>query len=234
MKLSLDYRNKIIHSVYKKKKPQPFDIEGNPYLFNMFTLIPHPDTLELISIAKEIIETNTQIQTIADVGTGSGFIAIELAKTYPDKSFIASDISVEALEIARENAKNNGVSVQFLQNTDHVWLSELKGRAIDMIVSNPPFVGKTEYESAVFKQEYPEIHLEPEYAIITTDQEGLEPYISMIKNASQYGAKVLLFHCNSLSIHHLSDIAHSTFPHSTIKTYRDVSGHERFLLIHIQ
>lgn len=211
MKLSLDYRNMIIHSVYNKKTSQPFDIEGNLYLFNMFTHIPHPDTLELISIAKEIIETNTEIQTIADVGTGSGFIAIELAKSFTDKSIIASDISGEALEIARENAKKNAVTVHFLQNTDHVWLSELKGRTIDMIVSNPPFVGKTEYESA-----------------------GLEPYISMIKNASQYGVKVLLFHCNSLSIYHLSDIAHSTFPNSTIKTYRDVSGHKRFLLIHIQ
>jgi release factor glutamine methyltransferase len=224
----------IIHSVYNKKTSQPFDIEGNLYLFNMFTHIPHPDTLELISIAKEIIETNTEIQTIADVGTGSGFIAIELAKSFTDKSIIASDISGEALEIARENAKKNAVTVHFLQNTDHVWLSELKGRTIDMIVSNPPFAGKTEYESAAFKQEYPEINLEPEYAVKTTDPDGLEPYISMIKNASQYGVKVLLFHCNSLSIYHLSDIAHSTFPNSTIKTYRDVSGHKRFLLIHIQ
>ena len=104
------------------------------------TLIPRPETLELV----EWVATDEQVRPalrLLDIGTGSGCIAISLAKLLPQAVVSAWDISAEALAVARRNAERNGVVVDFKQ-VDVLHVSEAE--TYDCIVSNPPYICEEE------------------------------------------------------------------------------------------
>ncbi|NOQ94200.1 MAG: peptide chain release factor N(5)-glutamine methyltransferase [Methylophaga sp.] len=99
------------------------------------TLIPRPDTELLVSLA---LEKLTPQMTIADLGTGSGAIALSLASEEANCTVFASDASPAALAVAKYNASNNQLNnVQFWQGS---WLSAISVHCLDMIVSNPPYI----------------------------------------------------------------------------------------------
>ncbi|MBI5782291.1 MAG: peptide chain release factor N(5)-glutamine methyltransferase [Gammaproteobacteria bacterium] len=101
------------------------------------TLIPRPETELLVEKALEHIPRDAQ-WTLADLGTGSGAIALALAKERPRCRVIATDISSAALEVAKSNAKKIGLAnVEFREGD---WLAPLAGETLDMIVSNPPYI----------------------------------------------------------------------------------------------
>ena len=235
MKLTSEYRKEIIEIIHSSDSAQLFAIEDLELLLNKFILVPHPDTLILIERAADIISSNPEITTIADIGTGSGFIAIQLAKSFPKLQFFATDISEEALDIARQNAlRNNIKNIEFRVNTDHHWLSELNAQTIDFIVSNPPFVGKAEYDSAEFKNSFPEVALEPIQAIETEDLDGTEPYEQMMKNSLLQNTKHFLFQCNSLHINQLAFMASTIFKNPEVTLHKDTTHKDRFLEIYIK
>ncbi|MDD3839508.1 MAG: peptide chain release factor N(5)-glutamine methyltransferase [Clostridia bacterium] len=105
-------------------------------------LIPRPDTEilveEIIRLSKKILQTKPNI-TIADIGTGSGAIAVSLAKYIYNAKIYATDISEKALEVAKSNARKHGVdtSIDFIKTS---LLSGLEGKGLDIIVSNPPYI----------------------------------------------------------------------------------------------
>ena len=104
------------------------------------TLIPRPETLELV----EWVATDEQVRPalrLLDIGTGSGCIAISLAKLLPQAVVSAWDISAEALAVARRNAERNGVAVDFKQ-VDVLHVTEAE--TYDCIVSNPPYICEAE------------------------------------------------------------------------------------------
>lgn len=109
---------------------------GLTFKVNSHTLIPRPETEELVSWVLE--EVNTVGEKILDVGTGSGCIAISLAKKLPMAQVVAIDISEEALKISKENAVSNAVDVVFFQK-DILSMISL-GATYTTIVSNPPYV----------------------------------------------------------------------------------------------
>ena len=102
-------------------------------------LIPRPETELLIDHAKEIIEMNN-IQRVAEIGTGSGIIAVMLAHFFADLQITATDINPEALKIAKTNARKFGVS----DKITFVETSFLEGinQNFDMIISNPPYIAE--------------------------------------------------------------------------------------------
>jgi release factor glutamine methyltransferase len=104
---------------------------------NPAVLIPRPETELIVEAALELV-SRTATATIADVGTGSGCLAIALACERPDSRVIASDISREALDVARRNALRHGVAdrVEFV----HGDLLDPITRICDLIVANPPYV----------------------------------------------------------------------------------------------
>lgn len=106
------------------------------------TLIPRPDTERLVELALERIPPEVD-WSIADLGTGSGAIALALASERPRCRVIASDHSVEALDIARHNARRLGLhNVQFIQSD---WLANMPVQeGFEIIVSNPPYVCETD------------------------------------------------------------------------------------------
>ena len=109
---------------------------------NEQVLIPRPETEELVRWMLDDHATRAKPQTVFDIGTGSGCIAIALAREWPGSRIQAMDISGEALAMARKNALRNQVSVQFLKADIRTWAPQ--GPRWDVIVSNPPYVRESE------------------------------------------------------------------------------------------
>ncbi len=154
---------------------------GMPFVVNRHVLIPRPETQDLVEwIAEEDQQTNPC--RLLDMGTGSGCIAISLAKKLPHVQVEAWDISGEALQVARQNALNNQVKVDFHQQDI---LSASPGMAEwNVIVSNPPYITnkeKAEMESNV-------LDWEPHTALFVPDHDPLLFY----RKIAQLGMSMLV------------------------------------------
>lgn len=169
---------------------------GLDFIVNEHTLIPRPETEELVALILENIKYSSKSKNlrILDIGTGSGCIPIALKKALPDAKIFAIDISVEALKIARKNAENNNVSVEFVQ-ADVLALDDLKlfGKEeiwFDIIVSNPPYVRNLE-KAEMHKNV---LEYEPDTALFVADDKPLIFYdkianlakAHLVKNGSLY------------------------------------------------
>lgn len=131
-------------------------------------LIPRPETKEMVqkvcaSISKE------KPMRIWDIGTGSGCIAIVLAKHFVNAEVIAFDISEDAMQIAKENAESNGVQVTFVHDDVLHPTSDYFSRPVDLVVSNPPYVCDSERAA----MEANVLDWEPETALFVPDDDPL-------------------------------------------------------------
>ncbi len=99
-------------------------------------LIPRPDTEALVEVAVARVKT-IETPRIVDLGTGSGIVAISLARRCPQALITATDVSSEALAVAGGNAERLGVSVRFVEGD---WFAPLGNECFDLVVSNPPYV----------------------------------------------------------------------------------------------
>ncbi len=173
----------------KQQKPIQYilgktEFFGLPFKVNKHTLIPRPETEELVDWVKkchtELVE-ESQI-AILDIGTGSGCIAISLAKEVINAKVYALDVSKDALKIAKQNAELNNVDVAFVEadilNSKSVMLSlskhlsNNKNFKFDTIVSNPPYVRnleKAKMQTNVLKNE-------PHLALFVEDDNALVFY----------------------------------------------------------
>lgn len=101
------------------------------------TLIPRPETELLVELALARLPADTAF-AVADLGTGSGAIALALASERPLAAVVATDVSAAALEVARANAVRNGLArVRFMPGS---WFAPLQGMRFDLIASNPPYI----------------------------------------------------------------------------------------------
>jgi release factor glutamine methyltransferase len=110
---------------------------GLPFLVNKNTLIPRPETEELVELILKEVNKSKPLQ-ILDIGTGSGCIPVTLAKKRPKATIFAMDVSKEALSIAKQNASLHNVVINFLQ--EDILKTEILPQKFDVIVSNPPYV----------------------------------------------------------------------------------------------
>lgn len=136
-------------------------------------LIPRHDTETLVTAA---LEAAPDAIRVLDVGTGSGCIAIAIARHLPDAHVTAVDISAAALDVAKRNASRNGVQVEFLLGS---LLDPVPGRTFDLIVSNPPYIPSEEIAGLE-----PEVkHGDPRQAL-DGGEDGLDIYRRLIPAAS--------------------------------------------------
>jgi release factor glutamine methyltransferase len=112
-----------------------------PLAVTAHTLIPRPETETLVAQALERIPADRP-QLIADLGTGSGAIALAIARERPQCRIIATDIDAAAIEVARSNARRLDIHAIEFRIGD--WCKPLAGLHIDMIVSNPPYIAETD------------------------------------------------------------------------------------------
>lgn len=139
---------------------------GLEFAVNAHTLIPRPETEELV---QWIIDENANRQDISilDIGTGSGCIAVSLAKNLPGAAVSAIDVSPEALAVAKSNAETNGVGVNFIQKD--ILATETLDAKYDIIVSNPPYVRML--EKAEIKENV--LQYEPHLALFVENDDAL-------------------------------------------------------------
>lgn len=137
-------------------------------------LIPRADTEILVEKALKVMPPNARV---LDIGTGSGAIAVSLARLGQAARVTAVDVSDKELEIARKNAENNGADVEFVKSD---CFSALQGRKYDMIVSNPPYISDEEMQTLM-----PEVRQEPELALFGGG-DGLDFYRRISREALEH------------------------------------------------
>jgi release factor glutamine methyltransferase len=140
-------------------------------------LIPRPETELLVETALDKIK-NIKRPKILDLGTGSGAIALALASERADAVITACDYSPKALEVAKDNAKSNNLEerVTFIESD---WLSNIKDRDFDLIVSNPPYIALNDPHLAQT------IRHEPQQALVA-DNKGMKDIEDIIKTSKKY------------------------------------------------
>lgn len=185
-------RWETVLSELKKQKPIQYILGetafyGLRFRVNENTLIPRPETEELVEliISDNQITKNTNSLTILDIGTGSGCIAISLAKNLSNAKVSAIDVSEKALEMAKKNAEINEVNVSFILK-NILKTSDLESK-YDVIVSNPPYVRNLEKHE--IKPNV--LEFEPHLALFVEDDDALIFYRKIaelaLKNLSENG-----------------------------------------------
>ena len=139
-------------------------------------LIPRPETEELVY---RIAESAKRGARILDIGTGSGAIAITLAKLVKEAKVVAIDISSEALAIAKKNAERLGAEVEFVEADALGDLSRLG--EFDIIVSNPPYIP----QSDIVDMRKNVVDFEPHTALFVPDNDILKFYVATAENAQK-------------------------------------------------
>lgn len=161
---------------------------GLEFLTTSATLIPRPETELLVELALERIAEDRPC-SVLDLGTGSGAIAISIAKSRPLATVTAVDRSVTALAVARENAERlDAQNLEFLLSD---WFSALDAKAFDLIVSNPPYV-----EAADPHLQQGDVRFEP-LSALASGADGLDDIRSIVAAAPQHlnpGGGLLLEH----------------------------------------
>jgi release factor glutamine methyltransferase len=201
---------------------------GLPFLVDKNTLIPRPETEELVTWVLDEIKvlTNNKITelSILDIGTGTGCIPISLAKNLTSLNISAIDISPEALLIAKQNAILNKVRIAFIE-LDILGAKSLPQK-YDVIISNPPYVRELEKEE--IKNNV--LENEPHLALFVADENPLIFYNKIADLAKQQLSKngMLFFEINQyLGKETVSMLAEKGFKNIQLK--KDLFGNDRMI-----
>lgn len=202
---------------------------GYKFKVNEDVLIPRPETEELVAnVLADYDEyfTNQKV-TLIDVGTGSGAIAISLAKEESNLNVLASDISEEAIAVAKENAKTIEANVEFLCG-DMLQPFIEKGIKVDILVSNPPYIPSEEVmEKSV-------VDFEPHVALFG-GSDGLKFYRMIFENAHKVlkERSMLAFEMGYNQKEAMEAEARKYFPNARMETVKDINGKNRMFFIYL-
>lgn len=197
---------------------------GHRFKVTEDTLIPRPETEELVELC--LSENPTSNLRVVDIGTGSGAIAISLKLARPEWQVATVDISAGALQVARENAHSLGADVAFYEGDT---LAPVAEQRFDLIISNPPYISADEWslmDASVRK-------FEPKAALFAEDQ-GLAIYRRIAQQAPQVlapGGKLYLeigFQQGAA----VSDLFQQAFPTKKVKVLKDLSQNDRMIVVH--
>ncbi len=187
---------------------------------NKNVLIPRPETEILVEKAINVIKKNS-LKKVIDIGTGSGAIAISIKKEAPDIEIIATDISLDALKVAKENSKN--LNINFICCD---LFNGVKGK-FDLIISNPPYIKTRDLKKLPDKVK----NFEPINAL-DGGEDGLKYYKKIVGEGKNYLSKngFIIFEIGYISVvKKLEKIfAYNNF--CDIKFFRDYSNFPRVIM----
>ena len=193
---------------------------GLTFKVNPDVLIPRPETELIVEQANKFIKEN-KFKHILDLCTGSGAIAVSVAY-YNDVSIVASDISKNALQVAKDNAKTNNVlnKIQFIESN---MFDNIINKKFDIIISNPPYVTEKEYKCLER-----ELLFEPKNAFLA-GEDGLKFYRIIAENSARYlnPKGVLLLELNANISLQIADLFSNFL---FVKIIKDYSGLDRILI----
>ena len=191
------------------------------------TLIPRPETEELVGWVASLLPSEAPC-SVLDVGTGTGCIAISLAKQFPRAQVTAWDISEGALAVARQNAQANGVVVDFRRTDVLEVVNESAARAPSSdalyIVSNPPYI--CERERA--EMEAHVLDYEPASALFVPDADPLLFYRALARLGQQLKAAAVLVEINQAYGQETVEMFQSS-GYSNVELRRDIYGKDRMI-----
>ena len=199
---------------------------GLDFEVNENVLIPRPETEELVEwiINENANADKSKKLKILDIGTGSGCIAVSLAKNLPNAEVYAIDVSKKALETAKRNAVNNNVEVTFMFQ-DILELEALKYN-FDIIVSNPPYVRNL--EKAEIKKNV--LEYEPHLALFVDDHDALIFYkkIASLAQKNLLGNGQLFFEINQYLGQEMTDLLEN-MNFSNVELRKDIYDNDRMI-----
>ncbi|MBN1990478.1 MAG: peptide chain release factor N(5)-glutamine methyltransferase [Bacteroidales bacterium] len=213
----------------KLQKPIQY-VLGKAHFFGMefrvtpSVLIPRPETEELVDW---ILHNSPTAGNILDIGTGSGCIAISLAKNISSAGVSAIDISVDALEVAKANAEANSVTVSFLQ-ADALGLHQNNEfpSGFDVIVSNPPYVRDSEKQQMHSNV----LDYEPHLALFVPDTNPLLFYSAIAKAAARLLAPNGIVYCEiNEALGHETAQCFANEGLQNINIKKDIHGKDRMI-----
>lgn len=200
---------------------------GRKFHVNKHVLIPRPETEELIHhVLKVVKQIDTTPIHIVDVGTGSGVIAVTLALEIPNATILATDISKQAIAVAKENAKRLKANVQFFQG-DFLQPIIAENKQVNIVISNPPYIAKA--KEALLSRTVKDF--DPALALFA-DDDGLAAY-KKITDEAQYvltNNGVLAFEIGHQQGPAVKKIITGCFPSSESLIIQDINKKDRIVL----
>ena len=195
------------------------DFYGNTIKVDKRVLIPRFETEGLVEIALKYL-TNTNLD-IVDLGTGSGCIPITLKKKLPSINIDAVDISLDALDVAKENAILNNVDINFI----HGDMLKPLSKKYDCIISNPPYIAYDEEVMDIVKNN------EPNNALYA-DNDGLYFYEEILKNCKNYlkDKYYIFFEIGYSQGERIKEIA-LNYLDCNVEIKKDLQGFDRYVII---
>jgi len=180
--LSIEQQKQFIELIGRRKKGEPVAyIIGEQGFWDLTlkvstdTLIPRSDTESLIDW---VLEQNLHPNRILDLGTGTGAIALALAKEFPNAVVIGVDVVANAVKLANENKRKNNIeNVQFVQSS---WFENITDEPFDLIVSNPPYIDQTDEHLS-----QGDVRFEPDSALVA-DEKGYADLFYIAEQAKLY------------------------------------------------
>ena len=185
-------------------------------------LIPRPETEELVELI--LTENPEKNLKVLDIGTGSGAIALALAKNRPDWSVTAADISQDALDLSLENANAQNLNLSFIKSD---CFSEISAK-YDIIVSNPPYISRADEVEVGLNV----LHSEPHLALFA-DEDGLSIYRRIAEDSKDYlndGGKIYL-EIGYKQGQSVPALFMENLPEKRVRTLKDQFGQDRMVVI---
>lgn len=221
---------KLLSNIFnqlKAHKPAQYilgfeDFHGLRFQVDERVLIPRPETEELVEL---ILAENPKTELkVLDIGTGSGAIAVSLKESCPLWQVTASDLSVDALELARENAKLNQVDISFIQSD----VFEVISDSFDIIVSNPPYISENDKDEVGLNV----LASEPKMALFA-DEDGLAIYRQIIERAAKHLSPQgkLYFEIGYKQGSDLKKLLSLHFPDKCVRVLKDQFGQDRMVVM---
>ena len=229
MDLTIEKTNQLYNCLERLKKHEPIQyVLGKTKFCNLnfsvneSVLIPRPETEELVRL---MLKEDLDGKEILDIGSGSGCIAISLAKHSPKAKVTALDICKDAIELSQRNAKENDVNLEFI-NADI--LNYKSDKKYDSIVSNPPYV--IELEKKHMSKNV--LDYEPELALFVKNDDPLQFYKAILdfaKNSLNKNGEIY-FEINESYKDKIMELVNN-YGYSNIDCKLDVFGKYRFCVI---
>ncbi|WP_432363676.1 peptide chain release factor N(5)-glutamine methyltransferase [Sporosarcina sp. UB5] len=200
---------------------------GLSFEVNEHVLIPRPETEELVFGVLERSRKFPKKCRVADIGTGSGAIAISFKKERPEAVVTATDISESALDVAKRNARRNDVDIDFRLGN---MTEPIDGEKWDVVLSNPPYIAMEES-----KEMSPTVlDFEPHSALFA-DDDGLFFYKKLAEKLPPLMNKQSLIgvEIGYLQGHAVRELFQQAFPNALVSIVRDVNGKDRMIFCEI-
>jgi len=231
IELSSEQLSKFNQLLARRKKHEPIayivnnkEFFGIDFFVDKRVLIPRPETEILVEQVLEIVKNKSSQFTLVDVGTGSGCIAVSLAKNLTNAKIFAIDVSKDALDVAKINIEKNNAKVQLLSGN---LLEPLGNNKVDIICANLPYItveqlNLTEEDVRKF---------EPKTALIAKEETTL--YSNLLDQAPKFLNKngIIFLEIDPIFKDKMIELVKQKMPKANIEIKNDLSGCERVMII---